>query len=402
MESVPEIKDPRTRSCWIEIDLDNLLHNNQLIQDRLPEKGSVLAVVKADAYGHGASMIAHTLNQNGVDFFGVATLEEALKLRKFGIDSNILIMGHTTTFTVNQMITAKLTPVIFSYRMLKALDKEAARLGTKATIHLKIDTGMGRLGLLPEAVPAYLKELKRCNNIKLQGVATHFACASEDPKYTTSQLQRFKRLQKLFEQHGLKPDYWHIDNSAGIFCRDHQTFQSNLFRPGITLYGYPPDENLDIPGLKPVMSLRSKLADYKQLPAGMGISYGRTFIPEKPTQVGVIPLGYADGYPRSLSNRSYVLKGGQEKPVRGSVCMDMTVIELNPQDDPEETVTLMGEDNGAELWADQLADWDNTITYEVLCRFSSRIPRVYFKNRQAVAIKTDQTIHFLTATKEKN
>lgn len=395
MASVRELTDPRPRSCWVEVDLEALEHNCREMQKQIPTGGEMLAVVKAEAYGHGAAMVSRTLSKLGVSYFGVATLEEALKLREFGIDDRLLIMGHTTTFNAEEMVRADLTPMIFSYRMLNALNEAGEKLNRKANIHLKIDTGMGRLGLRPEAVEDYIGELKKRAHVNLEGVATHFACAGEDESYTEQQRKEFLQVKKIIEATGVEPYYWHSSNSAAILSDNLVCEEDNLFRPGITLYGYPPNDKVKIPDLKPVMSLKSMLADYKKLPAGVGISYGRTFTPEEPTYIGVIPLGYADGYPREYSDLAYVLKGGQRKPVRGRVCMDMTVIELDEDDDPEEPVTLLGAEGGEELWAGKLAEWSDTITYEVLSRLSRRLPRVYRQKGELVAIKTERKVHLL-------
>ncbi len=397
MASFPHLNGLRPRSCWLEIDLDSLRHNLAAVRSRLKEEQSILAVVKAEAYGHGAEMIARTFTDCGVDFLGVATLEEALKLREFGIESRILIMGHTATFTVDEIINENLTPMIYSYRMLKALEQEAKKRNERINIHLKVDTGMGRLGLLPADIPDYLEELNNCPHLNLEGVATHFPVAGENKYYTDNQIQKFKNVKNTIKEHGISPRYWHLSNSAGIISDSEPG--DNLVRPGISLYGYPPHEEVSLPGLEPVMEVKSKLADFKQLQPGEGVSYGRRYIPEEPTYVGVLPLGYADGYPRDFSNRSYVLKGGEEKDVLGSVCMDMTIIKLHKDDDPEETVTIMGRDGSKELWADRLAGWHDTIVYEILTRFSQRLPRLYFEDGQVVAIKTERDIHMLKDTK---
>ncbi len=397
MASFPHLNGLRPRSCWLEIDLDSLRHNLGLVRSRLDKDQSILAVVKAEAYGHGAEMIARTLTDSGVNFLGVATLEEALKLRGFGIESRILIMGHTATFTVDKIITENFTPMIYSYRMLQALEEEAKKQNKTINIHLKVDTGMGRLGLLPADIPGYLDELENCPHLNLEGVATHFPVAGENKNYTDNQIEKFQKVKNIIKNRGISPRYWHLSNSAGILSDSEPG--DNLVRPGISLYGYPPHAGVSLPGLKPVLEIKSKLADFKQLQPGEGVSYGRRYIPEEPTYIGVLPLGYADGYPRDFSNRSYVLKNGEKKEVLGSVCMDMTIIKLKEDDDPEETVTIMGREGSKELWADTLARWHDTIVYEILTRFSQRLPRLYFEDGKVVAIKTERDIHMLKDTK---
>ncbi|MGM0381761.1 MAG: alanine racemase [bacterium] len=393
MASFPHLNGRRPRSCWLEIDLDSLRDNLQLIRRQLNKSQDILAVVKAEAYGHGAEMIARVLSENNINFLGVATLEEALKLREFGIETRILIMGHTATFTADEIISNNLTPMIYSYRMLKALEKEAKAQGKTVNIHLKVDTGMGRLGLLPADVPGYLDELQNCFHLNLEGVATHFPVAGENKQYTDNQITKFREIKETITGRGIQPRYWHLSNSAAILSDSKP--EDNLVRPGITLYGYPPHEQVSLDGLKPVMEVKSKLADFKQLQPGHGVSYGRRFTPEEPTYIGVLPLGYADGYPRDFSNRAYVLKSGRKREVLGSVCMDMTIIKLDADDNPEETVTVMGQDGELELWADTLAEWHDTIVYEILTRFSQRLPRIYFKDNKTVAIKTERDIHIL-------
>lgn len=393
MEPVPELIQERPRSCWLEIDLDALRHNLRQIRSRMEPNASMLAVVKAEAYGHGAEWISRTLSRAGVNSFGVATLEEALKLRKFGIDDKILILGHLATFTADRILEHNLTPVVFSFRLLQALDDAAAKRDTIAPVHLKIDTGMGRLGLLPEDLESYLEEIVRLDHVELEGVATHFAEAGENPSYTDDQIRLFESARETIRGYDLNPDFWHCMNSAALYSRYEPL--GNLVRPGITLYGYSPNDAVTVGDLRPVMQVRTKLADYKRLPAGRGVSYGRSFVPDEPTWIGVMPLGYADGYPRSFSDRAHVLKGGRECSVLGRVCMDMTIIELDEKDDPEETVTVMGSDGSNDLWADRLADWHDTIPYEILCSFSQRLPRIYLRDNKAIALKTEQGIQSL-------
>lgn len=393
MVPFPELGDRRPRSCWLEIDLDALVSNLSVVRKALSDETTLMAVVKAEAYGHGAEMVAHTLSGAGVSYFGVATLEEALKLREFGIEDRILIMGHLATFSMDRLLEHDLTPFVYSFRVLNALEREAKRRQTTAPFHLKVDTGMGRLGLKPEDVSSFLEEVRGCDHLELQGVASHLAVAGEDTEYTRSQEQVFKRIREMVEDMGFRPRFWHLQNTASIFSRDRSI--GTMARPGIALYGYSPSEEIAIPELDPVMQVKCKMADYKQLDPGRGVSYGRIFVPEEPTWIGVLPMGYADGYPRSLSNQAYVLKDGRRCPVLGHVCMDMTMIKLSARDDPEQTVTLMGSDGSEELWADRLAEWHGTIPYEILSSFSQRLPRIYLKKGRVVGMKTERSIEVL-------
>lgn len=391
MESIPELIYERPRSCWIEIDLDALVNNLNCVRSEIDDTSNLLAVVKAEAYGHGAEVVAETLTGEGIDFLGVATLEEAIKLREFGIDgATILIMGHMATFNVDIMLDYDCIPFVFSYRLLHALNEEANRRNERVPIHLKIDSGMGRLGILPADVEDYLDEIQDLDGVYLDGVATHFAEAAENPAYTDSQIDVFEDVRDRVRRRGFEPTHWHCMNSAAIFSRHEDV--GNLVRPGISLYGYQPTPDLPSSDLRPVMQVKAKMADYKRVPPGRGVSYGRRYKPEEPTWVGVLPLGYADGYSRRFSERAHVLKRGRECPVLGSVCMDMTMIELDEDDDPEETVTIMGTDGDRSLWANQLAEWDSTITYEILCSFSDRMPRIYLRKGESVALKTERTV----------
>ncbi|MFB6344397.1 MAG: alanine racemase [bacterium] len=390
MESIPELNQNRPRSCWLEVNLDALRHNLNQVQQQLSSDSSLLAVVKAEAYGHGAEMVSETLANEGVDFLGVATLEEGIKLRDFGIDTKILIMGHMATFNVDALLDYDFTPFVFSYRLLHALNEAGKNRGRGVPIHLKVDTGMGRLGILPDDADEFLEEIQSLDYINLEGVASHFAQAGENKAYTDSQIEQFKSLKETVLDMGFSPDHWHCMNSAAIFSRSNDV--GNTVRPGITLYGYQPNESLPSRDLQPIMQVKTKMADYKQVPAGRGVSYGRRFKPEEPTWVGVLPLGYADGYAREFSQKAHVLKDGRKCPVLGSVCMDMTMIQLSEKDDPEQTVTVMGTDGELSVWADQLARWNSTITYEILCSFSERLPRIYRENGESIALKTERTV----------
>ncbi len=398
MASVSELTEFRPRSCWLEIDLDALVHNLERVRRHRPSGSRILAVVKADAYGHGAEMVVRTLAENDVEYFGVATLEEALELRGFGVQSNLLIMGHLATFNVDRILEHDLTPLVFSYRLLRALNEEGKRRNTVVPVHVKVDTGMGRLGLLPEDLDDYLEELGGLDHVRLEGVATHLAQAGEDREYTREQMNEFQAIRDRVRRAGLDPEYWHAMNSAAVFSEGPAG--GNMVRPGISLYGYPPHDGVDPSGLEPIMQVKTKMADYKRLPAGKGISYGRIDRPEEPVWVGVLPLGYADGYSRRMTGRAHVLKRGRRCPVLGRICMDMTMIELDAEDDPEETVTVMGRDNGRELWANKLAAWSDTIPYEILSNFSSRLPRLYFRGGEPIAVKTEREVRRLNDARE--
>lgn len=379
----------RPRSGWLEINLNHLSHNLQVIRSLLPNNQSVLAVVKANGYGHGAEMIAEHLEKNGVRHFGVATLEEAIKLREHGINETILIMGHMATYNTDLLFEYDLTPMIYSYRLLQAISKEANKQNEPKSIHLKIDTGMGRLGLRVEDVPRFAEEIRLHGSIELEGVATHFPVAGENNSYTQTQVKKFESVVHDLHEQNINPEWIHAMNSAAVISDETET--GNLVRPGISLYGYSPLDGTH-ETLKPVLQAKCKMADYKRIKAGHGVSYGREWIPDETTWIGVLPIGYADGYSRLLSGKAHVLKNGEERAVLGNICMDMTVIECSEEDDPEQTVTILGKDGPGELWADTLAEWNGTISYEILSRFSERWPRLYFLDDELVALKSEQGI----------
>ena len=379
----------RPRSCWLEIDLDALERNLSYIEETLPGRQSVLAVVKAEAYGHGAEIVAEVLENAGIKIFGVATLEEAIKLREHGINASILIMGHMATYNVSELFKYNLTPMIYSYRLLQAIAEEARNQEKVKDVHLKIDTGMGRLGLRVKDVLRFAQKIKTYQSVHLAGLATHFPEAGENPDYTENQIEQMETITDTLRDHDFDPQWVHSMNSAAVFSEDR--FHGNLVRPGISLYGYSPLAE-PIQGLEPVLQARCKMADYKKVEPGHGVSYGREWVPDQPTWLGVLPIGYADGYSRVLSRKAHVLKNGEKRPVLGNICMDMTIIQCYKDDDPEQTVTLLGRDGNQELWADQLANWNGTIPYEILSRFSARWPRLYFKNDQLIALKSEQGI----------
>ncbi len=374
------------RGCWIEVDLDRLLHNLRVIRDESPEDSTVLAVVKADAYGHGAEVVAETLAEGGVEFFGVATLDEATKLRRIGIDQRILVMGHMVPEATDRLLRQNLDLMLYDPAILPQLQQSADQLNTKANIHLKVDTGMGRLGILPEQVPDLLDRLREFDRVRLAGIATHFPVAGENPDYTSRQIETFESLQKKHPDLESEALHWHCSNTAAVFS-DLPT-SGSMIRPGLSLYGYAPEAIRRPTELRPVLQVRTVLADEKTVPPDFGVSYGRTFQPEENLPIGVLPVGYADGYPRVLSNRAHVLVKGEKRPVRGNICMDMTVIELEADDSPDSVVTLMGESGDRSLWADELAEWAGTIPYEILTGFRARIPRIYFRNGDPVKKKT--------------
>lgn len=372
-----------SRPTFAEIDLEALRANVAVVRRSVPSRAAVLAVVKADAYGHGFLEISRELERQGVDAFGVAFLAEAIQLRKSGIDKPILLLGGVYPGQERKCVGFGISSAVFSLDQLKAFDLAAGKLYRKALVHLKVDTGMGRLGIPYDQVPALLDALKLLPNIYLEGVLSHFASADELDEsgqyFTRQQAERFSWAVEQVRKAGFAPRYIHIANSAGALLNDY--LFCNLVRPGIALYGALPSP--DFQGrltLRPVMRLKSKIAMLKWVEPSTPISYGRRFTAEQRSLIASVPVGYADGYPRALTNKGQALVRGQRAPVSGTVCMDWLMLDVThiPGVAVGDEVTLMGEDRqGNRVFAEELAEWAGTIPYELFCGISKRVPRVY-------------------------
>ncbi len=372
-----------SRPTLAEIDLAALRHNYLQLRQSLPKTTGILAVVKADAYGHGFMDISRELELLNITAFGVAFLAEGIQLRKAGIDRPILLLGGIYPGQEKKCVGFNLSTVVFNLEQARALDHAASRLFRKASIHLKVDTGMGRLGIHHQHAAEFLKELKKLRNIELEGIISHFASADElddeGRNFTEKQQEIFAEVVTTAHREGFSPRFIHLANSAATvslnlpFC--------NLVRPGIALYGAIP--SVDFKGklnLKPVMRLKSRVAMLKWVDPGMSLSYSRTFVSGRRTLVASVPVGYADGYCRSLSNRGEVLVRGQRAPVAGSVCMDWIMLDVTdiPGVAMADEVILLGcSDSGECIRAEELAERAGTIPYEVFCGISKRVPRAY-------------------------
>lgn len=372
-----------SRPTFAEIDLAALRDNYAVVRKSVPSRVAVLAIVKADAYGHGFLEVSRELERQKVDAFGVAFLAEAIQLRKAGIDKPILLLGGIYPGQERKCVGFGVSSAVFSLEQLKAFDLAAGKLYRKALVHLKVDTGMGRLGVPYDQVPALLDALKLLPNICLEGVVSHFASADELDEsgqyFTRQQAERFAWAVDQVRQAGFTPRYIHIANSAGALLNDYPF--CNLVRPGIALYGALPSS--DFQGrldLKPVMRLKSKIAMLKWVEPGTTISYARRFSAEQRSLIASVPVGYADGYPRALTNKGQALVRGQRAQVSGTVCMDWIMLDVTtiPGVSVGDEVTLMGEDRqGNRVLAEELAQWAGTIPYELFCGISKRVPRVY-------------------------
>lgn len=367
------------RPTHVEIDLAALRHNLQQVRRQITPKTQILAVVKADAYGHGAASVAPALQQAGVDLFGVAIAEEGMELRRAGVDRPILVLGGVYPDQEQEFFRHRLTPTLFDLDAARRMDRAAAERGEICSYHLKIDTGMGRVGFRPEELAEVLPRLAALKHLSLAGVISHLALADEpEHPFTDRQIAIFREGLAQVRAAGFAPEFIHIGNSAAIFTKDLP--ECNLARPGIVLYGALPSAafagRLD---LRPVMSFRTSVAQLKRVPAGTGVSYAHRFVAERETLLAAIPVGYADGYNRRLSNSGEVLIRGRRAKVAGTVCMDWTLIDVTdiPGVEIGDEVTLLGRDNGNRVSAEEWAERIGSISYEVFCQVSKRVPRIY-------------------------
>lgn len=366
------------RGAWAEINLDAVAHNVQVAKANLKPTTRLCAVVKADAYGHGAVRVAQEAARNGADFLAVALLQEAVKLRDAGIDIPILILATMQTETADIVVRYDISHAVFDEERLYALNEAALRQHTKAKIHLKIDTGMHRIGLHVKDAGRFAKLAASLPGIYIEGVFSHFATADADDKeYAAYQFARFQEALRLIEAEDIHIPIRHIANSAAL--TELQEYQLDMVRQGITLYGLHPAHMIDCyKDFEPVMTVKTKVAFIKELPAGETIGYGRTFTLQRPSIIATVPLGYADGLSRRLSNKGYMLINGEKAPIIGRVCMDQTMLDITDIPDVKtgDEVLVFG---GRELPMELVAEWTDTICYEVVCAVSPRVPREYVR-----------------------
>ena len=374
------------RPTWAEIDLNNLAANFNRVRQRVSPVARVMAVIKANAYGHGAVACARRLADEGADWFGVALPEEAVELRASGITQPVLCLGGFWPGQAAACIQHHLTPVVYRIDMIDALNQAAANAGVVADVHVKVDTGMGRLGIRFDQLSEFVNALAQFRNVRIDGIMSHLAAADDAAcqPLTRDQIQRFEHAVVVFRDHGYHPTHLHLANSAGIF--GHRESWGNMVRPGGVLYGLWRDvlslpTSAD-PGLLPVMSLHSRISMLKWVPAGETIGYGCTFEASRRSLIATLPVGYHDGYLRGLSNRAHVIVRGVYAPVVGRVSMDLTLIDVTNVAGVEldNQVTLLGWDRQQpelNIPAEDLARIAGTLSYEVTCGVSERVPRVY-------------------------
>ncbi len=370
------------REAWIEIDLEALRHNITAIRDFLSPRSSIMGIIKANAYGHGAVRLAHVLETEGIQRFGVALLQEGVELRGNGITSPILILGHTPVEDFSEALEHDLTLTLYTLEQAVSLDKAAQKADKKARVHLKIDTGMGRIGFLPNSDS--LKDIKAIlslQHLNVEGIFSHQAWADNpDGSYAQEQFNRFKRFLEFLKREGIQFEILHMANSATTINYPHMHL--DLVRVGISLYGLYPDPwmarhpKID---LCPVMSVKAKLVHVKTVPKGTPISYGCTFRTKRKSLIGTVPIGYADGIPRILSNRGEVLARGKRCPIIGRICMDQFMIDLTDLNDCKtgEEIVFLGTQGKETITADEIAKRAGTVNYEIVTRMSPRLPRLY-------------------------
>ncbi|OGC82907.1 MAG: alanine racemase [candidate division Zixibacteria bacterium RBG_16_43_9] len=369
------------RPAYLEIDLKALASNVKKIKRRLGKKIELLAVVKADGYGHGAYEVSKTALRNGAGSFGVAFLEEGIELRENGIKAPILILSPECYVREKKLIEYDLQPVVTDLDFVNDLEKEAKKQNKIAQVYLKMDTGMRRYGIEPSLALAFVKRIQKLKNVKLKGILSQFSTTEdEDRDFAEKQLSIFKKTVKKIEELNGGRLIRSIANS-GAFLKLPQSYFDQV-RVGILMYGiYPSPKLAKRVEVNPVMSLKSRLVQIKKVEKGESVGYGRTFITKRRTKIGTIPLGYADGYPWQLSNQGEVLVKGKRVPIIGRVCMDAFMVDLTdlPEVKTGEEVVLLGKQGKEKIEAHQIAGWAKSFSYEIVSRMGKRLPRVYLK-----------------------
>src|ERR1051326_2306391 len=370
------------RPTWAEIDLEALAHNYHLIRDHVGKNVQILAAVKADAYGHGAVACSRRLAAEGADWFGVAMPEEGTELRQAGIRQPILCLGGFWPGQESACLQQRLTPVVFRLDMIESLNRAAREAKLTADVHVKIDTGMGRLGVRSDHVDEFAVALREFTNIRVDGLMTHLAAADDQSQadFTNDQIRKFRESVQIFREHGFSPSFIHVANSAATFARARDG--ENIVRPGGTLYGFTRDvlpANVPRPPFKPVMSVRSRIMLLKNVARGEKLGYGCTFETKRDSLIATLPIGYEDGFRQALSNRGRVIVGEQFAPVVGRVSMDFTLIDVTdvPGVRLNDQVTLLGASGDKRITAEEIAAAVGTISYEITCGISPRVPRLF-------------------------
>ena len=378
---------------WAEVDLEALASNIRALKGMLNPGCRMMAVVKADGYGHGSTEVARTALKSGAESLAVARLSEGIQLRQNGIKAPILVFGYTPPENLPHFFDHDLTPTVYSVASARAYSEMSTATGRPLPVHIKIDSGMGRLGFLPDKwetgdltlvddrrLIESIRTIARMNDIKVEGVYTHFAAAdSADKAYSDSQFGIFKSVLKQLKSENIEFEFRHAANSAATI--ELPGTHLDMVRPGISIYGFYPSEEVDksLVSLKPAMTLKTRIIQLKRVPAGFNVSYGMTYTTDQQTTIATVPLGYADGYNRKLSSTGHMLVKEIRVPVVGRVCMDLTMLDVGsvPDVEMEDEVVAFGRQGDAEISADEVATTLGTINYEIVSSLTARVPKVY-------------------------
>jgi alanine racemase len=369
----------RLLKTWAEIDLDTLRSNIRYIQQKLGQDIHIMAVVKCNAYGHGAMEVSQVAHDLGISALGVSSLFEGIEIRQRLKDIPIVVLSSGMSGQAGEFITHNLSPLVCSWEMVNALSRVAKKKGMRAKIHIKIDTGMGRIGVWHERADEFVREVYKIPELEIEGVCSHFATADEeDLSFAQKQLEWFNRFLEKIKDIPIK--YKHISNTGAIF--NLPLSHMNMIRPGLALYGvYPSNYVMGTEKLRPVLSLKTKIAFLKKIPPGRTLSYGRTYTTEKEMVVATLPVGYGDGYPRYLSNRGHVLIRGEKAKILGTVTMDQIMVDVTHIKDVrvEDIAVLIGKQGNEEITVGEIAENGSTIPYEIFTSINKRVQRVYLE-----------------------
>jgi len=376
---------------WTEVNLDAIAQNVKNIKKLIGKKKELMAVVKGNAYGHDILEISSVVLENGATRLAVARLEEAIFLRKAGITVPILVLGLTLKPQAESLVSYDITPTVCEFEMIEKLSESAVQMNKMTKIHLKVDTGMGRIGIFPDDVLKFIKRIKTLKNVEIEGIFTHFSVADEKDKfYTEEQFRKFIEILTILEKEGIKIPIKHVGNSATLLDLPHMWL--DMVRPGLAIYGlYPSKEVKKTINLIPAQQFKTKIVFIKELPRGESISYGRTYITKRRMRVASLPVGYADGYNRLLSNQGEVLVRGQRVPIIGRVCMDQCMIDVTNLTQVEigDEVVLWGRQGEGMITVEEIAQKIRTINYEIVhLPDKKRVPKLFIKDGKPWKIKT--------------
>jgi alanine racemase len=380
--------------AWVEVNLDAMKWNIDRLRELMNGEIAILLVVKAEAYGHGAVRVARLAAECGVDMLGVATVDEGKELREADVKLPILVLSPVLPEELVHALDYNLAVTVSSYEFAKAASREATSSGRTCTVHIEVDTGMGRAGLTRESSAEEIQRIMRLEGLKFEGIFTHFPASDSDTDFSEEQIVSFSGLLDELHRAGASFKYIHCANSAAII--NFRSSHFNMIRPGLLVYGHAPSihlkERIDV---VPVMSFKTKLVLVREMPPGASISYGRTYIAPEHITMGIIPVGYGHGMSHRLSNKGEVLFRGSRVPIIGRVTMDMTMIDLSGFHEPRvgEEIVIFGRQGESEISADEIAQWDGTLNYEILCRISKRVARLYILSGKVESLKTLLGMH---------